>query len=137
MRRTGEGAFHADGPGGTAGTKHHQLFTGRIHHLLQTLQKPFAIGVLANVLAIATHGAVHRADDAGRFAEPIEMLDDGDLVRDGTVKARPIHCTRAGHGIGELLGRHLGVQITIMQPMMAISGFDHFHRGILRRWLGK
>ena len=65
------------------------------------------------------------------------MLNHSDLVRDGAIEAGPAHCARAGHSITKFFRRYLGIQVTVMQPVMAVGGFNHFHCGVFSSRLRK
>ena len=60
MRGTREGAFHSDGARGTAGSEHDEAFTGGVDYFLQAFQEAFAVGVFADVFAVAADDAIDR-----------------------------------------------------------------------------
>ena len=81
--------------------------------------------------AVPAHGAVDRADDRGRVAEAVEVLDDRDLVRDRAVEADPAHRGGAADGAAERLRRHVAVDVARLQAVMPVGGLDHRDRRVL------
>ena len=65
------------------------------------------------------------------------MLNHSDLVRDGAIEAGPVHGACAGDGLAKLFGWHLGIQVTVVQPVMAVRSFHHLNSGIFSSRLGK
>ena len=125
LGRAGERKLDADRPRRTAGAEHHDPLAARIDHFRQRLQEPLAVGVLADEALAAADGAVDRAHDARRLAEPVEMLDHGDLVRDRAVEADPAHGAGPLHRVAELLRRHLAIDVAGVDAVMPIRGLDH------------
>ena len=58
------------------------------------------------------------------------MGDDGDLVRDRAVEPRPAHRPGAAHGIAEVGGGDLAVDVAGVEAGGAVRGLDHHDRRV-------
>src|SRR5438874_2692178 len=75
----------------------------RVGERSQRLKESLAIGVLADELVAATHDAIDGPHQRRRFAESIEVLDDGHLVGDGAIEPAKTHRLRPAYGVGEVV----------------------------------
>ena len=123
----GAGEIFVDGARGAAGSEHDEAFAGGVDYFPQAFQETFAVGVFADVLAVAADDAIDRADHLGRFAKAVKVLNDGDFVRDGAVETGPVHGSCAGDGGCKIFRGDLGVEIAIVHIVVAVGGLDHFH----------
>jgi putative NIF3 family GTP cyclohydrolase 1 type 2 len=96
-------------------------FSRRIGNSAQCREKSLSVGVLTDVAIIAAHDAIDSADEGGRAAQAIEILDHRNLVRDGTVKTDPTHRTGTAHGIAKCLWGHVTIEVTRINVVVFIS----------------
>jgi len=133
-----QGEFHGDRSRGAAGAENQSFPAGSRHDFLKGAQEPLAVRVLADESALTVaDDAVHRADQAGRLAQLVEVFDDGHLVGQRTVEAGPPHGVGAGHGGRETLGWHFAVDVPPVEAVMAECGFDHLDGWVLGGRIGQ
>lgn len=137
VRRAGQGQFHRHRASCPARAEQQHALPLDLAHGAQRLHKPLAVGVLADQQAIAGHHGVDRADDLRRRREVVQVLDHRHLVRQRAVEAGPAHGAGAAHRVGQLLGRHLAVDVAPMQAVVPVGGFDHRHGRVLGGRLGE
>ena len=101
------------------------------------MQKPFAVRVLSDPPAVALHHTIHRADDARAIRKPIQVLDDGDLVGEGAVKAHVALRLQPTRGIRQQRRRHIHIDVAVVQTVVRICRLHDGHCGIVRGWLGE
>ena len=65
-RGVGERQLDADGAGGAPCPEHDDPLAARIDHFRERFQEALAVGILADELAVAADGAVHRLHDRAR-----------------------------------------------------------------------
>ncbi len=131
--RAGQRRLDRDRARGAAGAQHDERAAGGVGDRPQRGEEALAVGVLADVAAVAAHDAVDRADHLGGLREPVEVLDHRDLVRDRAVEAGPAHGAGAAHRVAERVGRHLAVEIAGVEAVVAVGGLDHRHGRVLAR----
>ena len=119
------------GPGGASRSQDHGVQSLDPMDAGQRLEKPLAVGVVADQLAVPVDHAVDRADDLGGRVQPIEVGDDGDLVGDRAVEALPVHGARSAHGLAQVFGPDLDGQVSPVQAHLGECGLDHRLGGIL------
>jgi hypothetical protein len=137
MCRTGQREFHRHGARRAPGAEqqHAQAFDGADR--AQSLHKTLAVGVLADQQIPLQHHGVDRADDLRRWRQAVEVLDHRHLVRQRAVEPRPAHGAGAAHRVGQLLGRHLAVDVAPFHAVVPVSGLDHGDRRVLGGGLGE
>ena len=111
VRRTGQPGLDDDGPCRTAGTENAYSRAGRVAHRPKGANEALAVGVLSGQHPVGDHDAVDRTDDPSRLGQPVEVLDHRDLVRDRAVEAGPAHRAGAAHGVAQVGGSDVVVDV--------------------------
>jgi hypothetical protein len=106
-----------------------------VHDLAERCEEASPIGVLADIATVPTHDAVNGADDCGRGAEAIEMLNNDSLC--GMEQLKPTYRAGTEYSIPKRLGRHVAIDVTRVEVELPIGRLDHRHRGILSSWSGE
>ena len=125
----GQAQFDGDGPGGAARPQDDHPFAGWIRHVPQGLDEAFAIRIFANQLLADPVDAVHRPHQRRRFAQFVQVGNDGNFVRNGEIAPLKSHGPQALDGVGEFLRRHFQRQIS---PVQARGGKSPLHHELSR-----
>src|SRR5271165_5735005 len=100
-------------------------------------EKSLSVGVLTDVAIIAAHDTIDSANEGGRAAKTIEILDHRNLVRHGTVKTDPTHRAGTAHGIAKCIWGYVTIEVTRVDVVVFISSLDHRYGRILSRRRGE
>jgi hypothetical protein len=126
-----QGELDPDGTCRTAGAQDDRTNAGDGSHRGHRLEETFAVGVVADQLAVAMDHTVDRTDRLGGRAESVQVLDDGDLVRDREIEPSPVHRPGAPDGVREAIGTDLDGQVAPVEPHVGERRLDHRLRRIL------
>src|SRR4029077_13636835 len=85
----------------------------------------------------SAHNTIDSANEGGRAAKTIEILDHRNLVRHGTVKTDPPHRAGPAHGIAKCIWGYVTIEVTRVDVVVFISSLDHCHGRILSRRRGE
>src|SRR5215469_5736857 len=135
--RTRQRQLDADGSGGATCAEQDNSLAARVNDPVERHQEPFSISIFPDVFVAPTNCAINRTHNRGRLTKSIEILYHRDLVGKRTVKTGPAHRPSTANGVAQFFGAYLTINITPIQSVMTIGGFDHGYRGVASRRLGK
>src|SRR5260370_4771596 len=135
--RPGERQLHSDRARCAAGAEQYKHFSRGIGNSAQGRERSLSVGVLADVAIIAAHDTIDSANESGRAAKTIEILDHRNLVSHGTIKTDPTHRAATAHGIAKCIWGYATIEVTRVDVVVFISSLDHCHGRILSRRRGE
>ena len=99
----------------------------------QRHHKALAVGVIAVQAAVGIDDGVDRADELRALRDLVQILHDGDLVRDRAVDAAHLECFQAVDGVFQLILIHIQRQkVPALQSHCRKCGVLNDHAGVLR-----
>ena len=135
---SGQGEFDRDRPCRAPGAEDRDSLAGRWRHLLERAEEALAVRVLTDETSVrVADDAVHSSDQAGRLAQPVQVLDHRDLVGQGAVESGPAHCAGACYCCRQPVRWHFAVHVAPVKPVMPEGRFDHLDGRVLGRRVGE
>ena len=139
MRCAGQRQLHADRTRRAACTEDDDALAFDVNAVgLQRHHEALAVGVIAVQAAVGIDDGVDRADELRTLRDLVEILHDGDLVRDRAVDAAHLECFQAVDGVFQLILIHVQRQkVPAFQTHCRKRGVLNDHAGVLCDRLAK